>query len=153
SPSWRQIVARPVRRRTRSTTRCGRRACGFSPPSTSASSASTRRWVLGTDDYCGPWRHRQHDDRASLGDAVCRQCDWDPMSRPSLGSDARAAVHKLDWQSVGLDRSVWCGSFKDLTGKTSTGLYIVAGLEVAATVLILLFIPQGNIRTTAVTGG
>lgn len=45
------------------------------------------------------------------------------------------------------------GWFKDLTGKTSTGLYIVAGLEVAATVLILLFIPQGNIRTTAVTGG
>src|SRR5262249_1796901 len=45
------------------------------------------------------------------------------------------------------------GWFKDLTGKTSTGLYIVAGLEVAATVLILLFIPQGNVRTTAVTGG
>jgi D-galactonate transporter len=43
--------------------------------------------------------------------------------------------------------SGWLGPFivgwlRDLTGKTSSGLYVVAGLEVLATVLILLFIPK-----------
>jgi D-galactonate transporter len=33
------------------------------------------------------------------------------------------------------------GSLEDLTGKTSTGLYVVAGLEVLAAVLLLSFIP------------
>ena len=34
------------------------------------------------------------------------------------------------------------GRLKDMTGKTSTGLYVVAGLEVIAAVLILLFMPR-----------
>ncbi len=34
------------------------------------------------------------------------------------------------------------GWLKDMTGKTSTGLYVVAGLEVIAAVLILLFMPR-----------
>jgi hypothetical protein len=33
------------------------------------------------------------------------------------------------------------GWLEDVTGKTSTGLYVVAGLEVLAATLILLFIP------------
>jgi len=42
------------------------------------------------------------------------------------------------------------GWFKDVTGKTSTGLYVVAGLEVVATVLILLFMPR-SVRSTQST--
>jgi D-galactonate transporter len=43
--------------------------------------------------------------------------------------------------------SGWAGPFvvgwlKDVTGKTSAGLYVVAGLEVLAAVLILLFMPR-----------
>jgi D-galactonate transporter len=34
------------------------------------------------------------------------------------------------------------GWLADLTGKTTTGLYVVAGLEVLATVLVFLFIPR-----------
>jgi cyanate permease len=41
------------------------------------------------------------------------------------------------------------GWLEDLTGKTSTGLYAVAGLEVLATVLILLFMPR---RSLSVSG-
>jgi D-galactonate transporter len=36
------------------------------------------------------------------------------------------------------------GWLKDVTGKTSTGLYVVAGLEVLAAVLILRFMPRGG---------
>jgi hypothetical protein len=35
------------------------------------------------------------------------------------------------------------GWFEDVTGKTTAGLYIVAGLEILATVLILLSVPRG----------
>ena len=34
------------------------------------------------------------------------------------------------------------GRLADLTGKTSTGLYVIAGLEVLAAILILLFVPR-----------
>ena len=34
------------------------------------------------------------------------------------------------------------GWLKDVTGKTSTGLYVVAGMEVLAGVLILVFMPR-----------
>ena len=34
------------------------------------------------------------------------------------------------------------GWLKDMTGRTSTGLYVVAGLEVLAAVLILVFMPR-----------
>jgi D-galactonate transporter len=45
--------------------------------------------------------------------------------------------------------SGWVGPFvvgwlKDVTGKTSTGLYVVAGFEVLAAVLILLFMPRSS---------
>ena len=39
------------------------------------------------------------------------------------------------------------GWLEDLTGKTATGLYVVAGLEVLATVLILLFMPRRAVTT------
>jgi D-galactonate transporter len=35
------------------------------------------------------------------------------------------------------------GWLKDITGTTSSGLYVVAGMEVLCTVLILLFVPRG----------
>jgi MFS-type transporter involved in bile tolerance (Atg22 family) len=43
--------------------------------------------------------------------------------------------------------SGWLGPFivgwlRDLTGKTSSGLYVVAALEVVATLLILVFMPR-----------
>jgi LPXTG-motif cell wall-anchored protein len=37
------------------------------------------------------------------------------------------------------------GWLADLTGKTSTGLYVVAGLEVLAAILILLFLPRRSV--------
>jgi hypothetical protein len=36
------------------------------------------------------------------------------------------------------------GWLKDVTGKTSSGLYVVAGLEMLAGVLILLFMPHSS---------
>ena len=38
------------------------------------------------------------------------------------------------------------GWLEDLTGKTSTGLYVVAGLEVLGAVLILLFMPRRSLK-------
>jgi D-galactonate transporter len=43
------------------------------------------------------------------------------------------------------------GWLEDLTGKTSTGLYVVAGLEIIAAIVILLFIPTGHMSGTAST--
>ena len=37
------------------------------------------------------------------------------------------------------------GWLEDVTGKTSTGLYVIAGLEVLAAILILLFMPRGSV--------
>ncbi|MFL9909622.1 MFS transporter [Paraburkholderia sp. RL17-337-BIB-A] len=42
------------------------------------------------------------------------------------------------------------GWLKDITGKTSTGLYAVAGLEVLCTVLILVFMPRASRQAAAV---
>ena len=36
------------------------------------------------------------------------------------------------------------GWLEDVTGKTSTGLYVVAGLEVLGAALVLFFIPRGR---------
>jgi hypothetical protein len=49
------------------------------------------------------------------------------------------------------NRSGWFGPSvvgwpKDLRGKTSTGLSVVAGLECLAAVLILFFVPNGPVR-------
>jgi ACS family tartrate transporter-like MFS transporter len=38
------------------------------------------------------------------------------------------------------------GWLEDLTGKTATGLYVVAGLEVFGAILILRFMPRRAIR-------
>jgi D-galactonate transporter len=40
------------------------------------------------------------------------------------------------------------GWLEDLTGKTSTGLYVVAGLEVLGSALILLFMPRRAVTTS-----
>jgi D-galactonate transporter len=37
------------------------------------------------------------------------------------------------------------GWLEDVTGKTSTGLYVIAALEVLAAILILLFMPRGSV--------
>jgi D-galactonate transporter len=42
------------------------------------------------------------------------------------------------------------GWLEDLTGKASTGLYAVAGLEVLATVLILLFMPRRSLSVSGI---
>ena len=39
------------------------------------------------------------------------------------------------------------GWLEDVTGKTSTGLYVVAGLEIIAAIVILLFIPRATVVT------
>jgi hypothetical protein len=39
------------------------------------------------------------------------------------------------------------GWLEDLTGKTSSGLYVVAGLEVLGAVLIVLFLPPRPVDT------
>jgi len=38
------------------------------------------------------------------------------------------------------------GWLEDLTGKTATGLYVVAGLEVFGAILILRFMPRRAMR-------
>ena len=40
------------------------------------------------------------------------------------------------------------GWLEDITGKTATGLYVVAGLEVLGAVLILLFMPRHSAATS-----
>jgi predicted MFS family arabinose efflux permease len=59
-----------------------------------------------------------------------------------------AAVGIALINSIG-NLSGWLGPFfvgwlMDRTGATSAGLYVVAGIEVLAAVLILLFIPKGR---------
>jgi D-galactonate transporter len=44
------------------------------------------------------------------------------------------------------------GWLEDVTGKTSTGLYVVAGLEIIAAIVILLFIPAPDDRVRAEAG-
>jgi cyanate permease len=39
------------------------------------------------------------------------------------------------------------GGLEDITGKTSTGLYLIAGLEILASALILLFMPRRFVTT------
>ena len=44
------------------------------------------------------------------------------------------------------------GWLEDVTGKTASGLYVVAGLEVLAAILILLFGPRRSVRTDGTSG-
>jgi MFS family permease len=58
------------------------------------------------------------------------------------GGCRRDRAHQLDWQFLRLGRSLRHRMAQDTTGTTSTGLYVVAGLEVLAAVLILAFMPR-----------
>jgi predicted MFS family arabinose efflux permease len=69
---------------------------------------------------------------------------WQMPTTLLAGSAAAGGIALIN--SIG-NLSGWLGPFvvgwlKDLTGKTSAGLYVVAGLEVLVTVLILLFTPR-----------
>jgi predicted MFS family arabinose efflux permease len=71
---------------------------------------------------------------------------WQMPTMLLAGTAAAGGIALIN--SVG-NLSGWLGPFvvgwlKDLTGKTSTGLYVVAGLEVLAAVLIVLFMPRGR---------
>jgi predicted MFS family arabinose efflux permease len=69
---------------------------------------------------------------------------WQMPTMLLAGTAAAGGIALIN--SIG-NLSGWLGPFvvgwlKDLTGKTSTGLYVVAGLEVLAAVLIVLFMPR-----------
>jgi D-galactonate transporter len=69
---------------------------------------------------------------------------WQMPTTLLAGSAAAGGIALIN--SIG-NLSGWLGPFlvgwlMDLTGKTSAGLYVVAGLEVVAAVLILLLIPR-----------
>ena len=71
---------------------------------------------------------------------------------PMLLADTAAAGCIALINSIG-SLSGWVGAsvvgwLEDLTGKTSTGLYVVAGLEVLGAALILLFIPRRSVTTS-----
>jgi D-galactonate transporter len=44
------------------------------------------------------------------------------------------------------------GWLADVTGKTTTGLYVVGGLEILGTMLILRFVPRGSVARSAASG-
>ena len=71
---------------------------------------------------------------------------------PMLLADTAAAGCIALINSIG-SLSGWVGAsvvgwLEDLTGKTSTGLYVVAGLEALGAALILLFIPRRSVTTS-----
>jgi D-galactonate transporter len=77
---------------------------------------------------------------------------WQFPSMLLVGPAAAGGIALIN--SIG-SSSGWVAPFavgwlKDMTGKTSTGLYVVAGLEVLAAVLILLFMPRQARSTRAV---
>ena len=45
------------------------------------------------------------------------------------------------------------GWLEDITGKTSSGLYVVAGLEVLGAILILVFMPCRVVATSGMSVG
>jgi D-galactonate transporter len=74
---------------------------------------------------------------------------WQMPTALLAGTAAAGGIALIN--SIG-NLSGWLGPFAvgwlmDLTGKTSTGLYVVAGLEILAAVLILLFVPRDVRRT------
>ena len=71
---------------------------------------------------------------------------------PTLLAGTAAACGIALINSIG-NLSGWLGPsvvgwLADVTGKTSTGLYVLAGLEVLAAALILLFIPRRSVSTS-----
>jgi nitrate/nitrite transporter NarK len=90
-----------------------------------------------------PW----NDGRASAGAPF-----WQFPSMLLAGTASAGGIALIN--SIG-SFSGWVAPFaigwlKDMTGKTSTGLYVVAGLEVLAAVLILRFMPRDARATRAV---
>jgi D-galactonate transporter len=78
---------------------------------------------------------------------------WQIPSMLLAGTAAAAGIALIN--SIG-NLSGWLGPsvvgwLKDLTGTTSSGLYVVAGLEVVATLLILCFVPNHSTRNMGET--
>ena len=61
-----------------------------------------------------------------------------------------ALINSVGNLSGWVDSSV-IGWLQDVTGKTATGLYVVAGLEVLGAILILLFMPGRSVLTRGTT--
>jgi MFS family permease len=73
---------------------------------------------------------------------------WQIPSLLLSGSAAAVGIALIN--SIG-GLSGWIAPFavgwlKDITGKTSSGLYVVAAMEAFAAILIILFIPAGGIQ-------
>jgi predicted MFS family arabinose efflux permease len=71
---------------------------------------------------------------------------WQMPTMLLAGTAAAGGIALIN--SIG-NLSGWLGPFvvgwlKDLTGRTSTGLYVVAAVEVLAAVLIVVFMPRGQ---------
>jgi MFS family permease len=79
---------------------------------------------------------------------------WQLPTLLVAGTAAAGGVALIN--SIG-NLSGWLGPFvvgwlRDVTGRTSSGLYVVAGLEVAAAVLIVRFMPRNGITAPARVG-
>ncbi len=77
------------------------------------------------------------------------QAFWQMPTMLLAGTAAATGIALIN--SIG-NLSGWLGPsvvgwLEDLTGKTSTGLYVLAGLEVLAAVLILFFMPHRIVST------
>ena len=88
----------------------------------------------------------------TMGGASAGAPFWQFPSMLLAGTAAAGGIALIN--SIG-SFSGWVAPFaigwlKDMTGKTSTGLYVVAGLEVLAAVLILRFMPRDARATRAV---
>jgi D-galactonate transporter len=75
---------------------------------------------------------------------------WPIPSMTLAGTAAAGSIALIN--SIGT-LSGWVGPsvvgwLEDVTGKTSTGLYVIAGLEVIAAVLIVLFVPIRSVSTS-----
>jgi MFS family permease len=73
---------------------------------------------------------------------------WQMPTLLLAGTAAAGGIALIN--SIG-NLSGWLGPFmvgwlKDMTGRTSTGLYVVAGFEIAAALLIVLFMPRDAAR-------
>ena len=76
---------------------------------------------------------------------------WQMPTTLLAGTAAAGGIALIN--SIG-NLSGWLGPFivgwlMDITGRTSAGLYVIAGLEAAAALLIVLFIPREQSATPA----
>jgi len=90
---------------------------------------------------------------ATLGPPTASASFW--QFPPMLLSGTAAAAGIALINSIG-SFSGWVAPFvigwlRDLTGTTSAGLYVVAGLELLAGVLILIYMPRGRSRMSPVS--